>query len=103
MATAILDPKKQQGRKRETSKLSFEVTPQYLNKARTVFVELPNLAAQVLGGSVTLNDAYDEAVAAIERRQSTQGRLDSLRKRAPDLAALVAEQEGRTPNSFTID
>ncbi len=52
MAVAMLYPEPEKGGRGKKSKLSFEFTPQYLNKARTVLNYAPEHADSVLAGSM---------------------------------------------------
>ena len=60
MAVAMIYPDTEQGKKSddETSSVTEEVAPSRLSYARTVLTYAPDLAANVLTGSASLDDAY---------------------------------------------
>jgi len=52
----------------------------------------PELAKQVLDGTISLNEAYDQARKEHNLTEHKKDSLESLLKTAPDLAALVDEE-----------
>ena len=61
MAMAMLYPENEKRGRGNKSKLNFEFTKQYLNKARSVLRILPSVADEVIAGGTSLNDAYQQA------------------------------------------
>jgi hypothetical protein len=90
MATAMLYPDTQQGR-RDTSPKNGEVGPEYVRMARVVRRAAPDLAASVLSGVRVLDEAYAEVLRQRQAAQADETRLARLTEVAPDLAELVRE------------
>jgi hypothetical protein len=67
------------------------VADTYLYRARSVLACLPEAADAVLADTVSLTDAYAQAVKLRDDRNSDQVRLQLLCERAPELADLVDE------------
>ena len=63
MAVALIYPDTEQGKKSddETSSVTEEVAPSRLSYARTIIKYAPDLAANVLAGSASLDEAYKTA------------------------------------------
>lgn len=90
MALARLYPEPEKGGRGKTnSLLSKEFSGARISQARTVLAWSPQVAAAVLAGTKSLNDAYGEALKAREDLDSEATRRTRLRDRAPDLADLV--------------
>lgn len=91
MAVAMIYPDPKQG-KRATSVAITEVNSGYLSHARTVLRASPDIAANVLSGARSLDDAYSEVLRQQKATQADDARLARLTESAPDLAELVREQ-----------
>lgn len=61
-------------------------------KASVVLKHLPDLASEVLTGATSLDEAYEKARAFKEAMVLDDQKMSLLRKEAPDLAELIAEE-----------
>jgi ParB-like chromosome segregation protein Spo0J len=94
MAVAKIYPEAtEKGGRGKTSVFNTDVSKEYITKARAVLRYAPDLAESVLSGSVALNDAYQQAQDRKRASESTESRLETLRKEASDLADLVVEEK----------
>lgn len=91
MAVAKLYPEPRQGKRTSSKNDDVRVAPSYVREARAVLRWLPELADLVLAGTKPLNEAYQETQRLKEQTEAEPARLERLRDRAPDLAALVDE------------
>ena len=90
MAVAMIHPEPAKGGRGKKGPIeSAGFSRDYLLKARTVLKVLPELGKSVLGGSVTLSEAYDEAMRVRKEQSSTETRMQEVRSSAPDLSELV--------------
>lgn len=91
MVAALADPEGHQGKK--TSLKINEVSEAYVRKARIVHRHAPDLALPVRDGSISLAEAYDIARSNKEASESAEAATARLQEQAPDLAALVLEDQ----------
>jgi hypothetical protein len=89
MVVAKITPM-QQGKKK-TSSISEEVSSTHISRARTVLRHAPDLAASVIAGHISLDNAYEEARIRKGRTETYESRFNALKAAAPDLAELVVE------------
>jgi hypothetical protein len=82
----------------ETSKVPQQVaskqaglSQQRISQARTVLRYGPDLADSVLEGSISLDNAYEEARICKGRADTYESRFNALEVAAPDFADLVVE------------
>jgi ParB-like nuclease domain len=68
------------------------ISQPYLVLASVVLEHAPKLAPFVLGGSLSLKDAYARAQEAKHEAESDEAKAQRIRTEAPDLADLVAEE-----------
>lgn len=95
MAVAMMYPESEQGKKKSTSLQSKEVgfSEALLSKARLVLRTLePGKADAVLAGALSLGDAYEEAKSK-DRAADPEKQLRELRRRSPELADRVENEE----------
>ncbi len=78
---------------REYKNYTVSVSKQYVSFARTVLSHAPDLADNVLSGSVSLDTAYATARERKDTASSDESRLADLRASHPELANKVAEGE----------
>lgn len=91
MVVAKISPESQQGKR--TSIKTIEVSPGYVNHACIVLQHAPDLAASVLAGSISLDNAYEEARIRKGRAETHESRFHKLKVDAPDLAEMVVEEK----------
>jgi hypothetical protein len=60
-------------------------------KAAVVLKHAPDLANSVLGGSISLDNAFEEALIRKGRSETHESRFNALKAAASDLAELVIE------------
>jgi ParB-like chromosome segregation protein Spo0J len=80
-------------RKGSSFNVDQEFDPTYVSYARTILKFASELADHVLFGTTSLNEAYEEALIRKASSESLQGRLQRLKRGAPDLANLVEEAQ----------
>jgi hypothetical protein len=59
--------------------------------AFTILRHAPDLAASVIAGSISLDNAYEEARIRKGRAETYEARFDALKATAPDLADMVTD------------
>jgi hypothetical protein len=62
-----------------------------ISQARTVLNHAPDLANSIIAGSISLDNAYDEARIRKGRAETHESRFNALKAGAPDLADMVVE------------
>jgi hypothetical protein len=95
MARAMVYPEAERGGKREKGSSLFsehDFSRARLSQARTVLRCSPSLAQKVAKGITSLDDALEIARQQDESVKAQEANLQRLRKFAPDLANLVAEE-----------
>jgi ParB-like nuclease domain len=109
MAVALIRPEPEQGKGGGRGKKNFAgsgevsgVAHQRISQARMVLKEAPGLVDQVLGGSVTLDAAYRTAVDRQKADEWQRLDMDKLRRRAPDLAQRVGDDELSVAEAKTL-
>jgi hypothetical protein len=63
---------------------------EYISRARAV-LDHADLADSVINGSISLDNAYDEARIRKGRAETYEARFDALKATAPDLADMVTD------------
>lgn len=91
MAVARIYPEGNQGKKSTSLKIN-DVNGGYLRQARTVLKYASDISNNVLSGSVALNEAYKTALQRKQAAESGDEAMETLRRKAPDLADLVTEE-----------
>jgi hypothetical protein len=69
------------------------VAQSYVAHASIVLQYLPDLADAIIQGDLALNEAYEKALIFKKDAESDEGKMQRLRKGAPDLADQVAEEQ----------
>ena len=94
IATAMLYPNAAKLKRKgsRSGEIPDQLDAGYLSHARTVLRASPDLAANVLSGARSLDDAYSEVLRLQKATQADEARLARLTEAAPDLAELVREQ-----------
>ena len=101
-ARALLKPEGEQGKRSDLTSdqlnRSDDVSGTSLKRARFVLRHDKSLLLSVIHGSVTLNAAYEQAKESADEQDEKdaaqaeeRAKLDSLRRRYPDLARRVEE------------
>jgi ParB/Sulfiredoxin domain len=75
---------------REVAKASGKISEQYVSHAKVVLQYRPDLADEVIKGK-PLNEAYEDALKEKAHKESDAGKLERLRRQAPDLLDQVFE------------
>jgi len=100
MAVAIIYPDPEKGGRGQKATVSVEfISPQRLSYARTVLRHAPDLSANVLSGSISLDAAYKVASDLKLGATGEVLRLARLRKHYPDLADKVVEEDLTLPGA----
>ena len=95
LAIALLypenDAKGGRGKKGFAAKHFADVTKAGLSKARTVIRFAPELIPNVMSSAISLDKAYETALARKAAAESEDAKMAELREEAPDLSELVVE------------
>jgi hypothetical protein len=95
MAVAKIYPKPEKGGRGKNSSVAKEFSGERLSLARAVLRHAPDLAEQVINGSLSLDNAYEEARIRKGRTDTHESRFNALKAAASDLADLVVEGQLR--------
>lgn len=92
--TARLKPETTMGRNSDVKELATNlgVSSEYLRKARFVLRYASDLGDPVIKGSISLENAYEEARIRKGRAETHEARFERLKAAAPDLAEMVIEE-----------
>jgi len=107
MALAIMYPEPEKtapGKRASTTTLleTKSVSHARLSQARAVLHQSPELAEEVLGGSLSLDDALTKVTQENAQRQSRETKIARLRREAPDLLELVEAEKLKLDEAVTI-
>jgi ParB/RepB/Spo0J family partition protein len=69
----------------------MDVKQARISKAAVVLKHAPDLASSILAGSISLDNAYEEARIRKGRAETHESRFNALKAAAPDLGELVVE------------
>jgi len=75
----------------ETASKQTDVKRARIAKAAVILKHAPDLGNSILAGSISLDNAYEEARIRKGRAESHESRFDSLKAAAPDLADMVTD------------
>jgi len=93
MAIAFAYPEQHQGKKRTSAEIAdVSISERRIRQARQVLHHSRDLARAVLKDATKLDEALEKVITEQKEMESTEGKLAQLRKDAPDLAELVAEE-----------
>lgn len=79
-----------------------DVAKAYVVKASTVLHYAPDVADAVMSGATALNDAYKVAQDRKKAADTIEARMAQLRDEAPDLAALIDEDQLTFNEAWTL-
>jgi hypothetical protein len=91
IVVAKIYPEPEKGGRGKNSSVTKEFSSERLSLARTVLRHAPDLAASVIAGSISLDNAYEEARIRKGRADTHEARFNALKEAAPDLAERVVE------------
>lgn len=92
IVVAMIYPEPQKLRRKDSSPFETkELSSGKLSQARTVLRHAPDLADSVINGSISLDNAYEEARIRKCQAETYEARFLSLKIAAPDLADLVVD------------
>jgi hypothetical protein len=91
IVVAKIYPEPKRGIHSEFHEETGELSKAHLSRARFVVRYASDLADSVRDGSISLNNAYEEARIRKGRAETHESRFESLKAVAPDLADLVVE------------
>ena len=91
MAVAMVYPEPERGKRNDllnnSTSLAFDKS--YLSKARTVLRDFPIKAAEVLAGTTSVTEAFEDAKSETSKSDGKEARLVKLQESDLDLAELV--------------
>ena len=99
MAVAMIYPKAHPGKKTSSVSEEAKVSAVYLSQARTVLEYTPDLPANVVLGTTSLDAAYEKARARKLVATGEAARVSHLRKSYPALADKVVEGDLTLPGA----
>lgn len=98
MALAMIYPEPEKGGRGKVSHIheslgvSKGAAQNLLSQARKILGHSIDLAKQVIAGSTHFDEALKSVIAAEQKNKSRDAQLNELRTKAPDVAALVADE-----------
>jgi hypothetical protein len=91
MAVARIYPQPKRGMHSELRSSTGEFDKALISRARTVLSHAPDLASSVLAGTLSIDNAFEEALIRKGRAETHESRFNALKEAAPELAELVVE------------
>jgi hypothetical protein len=93
MVVAKIYPEPKRGRHSELRNSTGEFDKALISRGRFILHHASDLADNVINGSLSLDNAYEEARIRKGRADTHESRFNALKEAAPDLAEMVVEEK----------